>query len=309
MSCEFHPIRMISRRALPFVLTLAAAPSAAFSQSFACHPIRGGETATQLARRITGDGRNSDQSWFQIVDASSRPVPKSQYDRLRPGWRACIVDETDRDGAWSARQHETLVVTDVPFGRPRPAAVDPLGSIRAADLAFVWLANSRRLIGEADVTSAWLAGTRQAIADADLTLLWLAAAVVLPLFTWKLVDDYVSRRRAVLIVMEHFARRFVREFERPLIQQPAERPLRIRLRLSPARGRLDILLAPGHGRRYPNLSDHRKNVEYDVARVLHALADDSFVRDRLHANGGWLVVSFRYDAGPKRTGAACISSF
>ena len=81
----------------------------------------------------------------------------------------------------------------------------------------------------------------------------------------------------MLVVMKHFAHRFVREFERPLIQQPTERPLRSRLRLSPARARVEILLAPGQGRRYPNLSDHRKNVEYDVVRV-HPIARRRLVR-------------------------------
>ena len=44
--------------------------------------------------------------------------------------------------------------------------------------------------------------------------------------------------------------------------------------------RLDILLAPGAGRRYPNLSDHRSNVEYDVQRVLTLLKDEPFVAGR-----------------------------
>ncbi len=109
--------------------------------------------------------------------------------------------------------------------------------------------------------------------------------------------------------MSHFAYRFVREFERPLVQQPTEPPLRSRLRLSPARARLKILLAPGQGRRYPNLSDHRKNVEYDVVRVLQSLADDSFVPDSLYSQAGWVVVSFRFKVDRKHTGVACISSF
>ena len=97
-------------------------------------------------------------------------------------------------------------------------------------------------------------------------------------------------------------RRFVSEFERPLIQQPAERPVRSRLRLSPARAKLEILLAPGQGRRYPNLSDHRKNVEYDVVRILRLLADDSFVSGPLYTQAGWVVVPFRFKVGQKHTG-------
>ena len=57
-------------------------------------------------------------------------------------------------------------------------------------------------------------------ASADLTWVWIGAAVILPLFGWRMFDDYIGRRNTVSIVMKHFAHRFVREFERPLIQQP-----------------------------------------------------------------------------------------
>ena len=56
-----------------------------------CHAIRRGESAAQAARRTTGNGRNAYQAWFQIMNASSRFVPKSQYDRIHAGWRACVV--------------------------------------------------------------------------------------------------------------------------------------------------------------------------------------------------------------------------
>ena len=111
------------------------------------------------------------------------------------------------------------------------------------------------------------------------------------------------------LVMRHFADRFVREFERPLIQRRRGAPRSVRLRSSPLRARLEILLAPGKGRRYPNLSDHKKNVEYDVVRVLHVLADESFVPDPLYSQAGWVVVPFRFKVGPKHTGVTCISSF
>ena len=84
MSCESPPIKSISRCALPFVVALAVCPSSAFSQTPVCHPIQRGETATQLARRITGDGGNTYQPWFQIMDGSSRFIPKSQYARIVP---------------------------------------------------------------------------------------------------------------------------------------------------------------------------------------------------------------------------------
>ena len=133
--------------------------------------------------------------------------------------------------------------------------------------------------------------------------------MIVPLFGLKIADDYVSRRNARLIVMKHFAHRFINEFERPLMQQPAEHPVRSLVRLSPARARLQILLAPGDGRRYPNLDDHRKNVEYDVLRIVRLLADESFALDLPYTEAGWVVVPFRMKTRQKPTGVPCISSF
>jgi hypothetical protein len=253
-----------------------------------CHPIRGGETATQLARRITGDGRNKYQPWFQIMDPSSRFVPKSQYNRIRPGWRACIVKETI-ERVPPAAQFQEREVTDVPVvpaGSPQPTSAVAL----------------RPISGVAWSLPSAAAETLRAFGGVDLTWVWLGGAVMLPLFVWRVLDNYASRRKTVSIVMEHFARRFLREFERPLIQQPAELPVRSQLRLSPTRARLEILLAPGQGRRYPNLSDHKKNVEYDVVRILGLLADDSFVRGPLYTQAEWVVVPFRFKAGRKHAG-------
>jgi len=272
MSCESPPIKSICRCALPFVVALAVCPSSAFPQTPVCHPIQRGETATQLARRITGDGRNKYQPWFQIMDASSRFVPKSQYDRVRAGWRACVVKQTiERSSAPPVTQLAKNADPVIADGSPRPLVT---GAIQPA------------------------------MGDVDLTLVWLGAALLLPLFGWRFVDDYMARKKTVLLIMRHYAHRFVREFERPLIQQPAELPLRARLRLRPARGRVDILLAPGEGRRYPNLSDHRKNLEYDVLRIARLLGDESFVRDPLYMHAEWVVVPFRFNSGHKHTGVS-----
>ncbi len=275
MSCDSRLVRTLSGFGLMAVVTLTAVPQSAFAETSICHPIRGGETATQLARRLTGDGRNKYQPWFQIMDASSRFIPKSQYDRIHRGWRACIVKEAaTQSPVQPVAQRETDALPVVPSGRAQPTVATAIPSASGVDGGL------------------------------DLTLVWLGAAVALPLFGWKIADDYAARRKTVLLVMRHFAHRFVREFERPLIQQPEEPPLRARLRLSPARRRVDIMLAPGAGRRYPNLSDHRKNVEYDVGRIVRLLADDSFVRDPLYTHAEWVVVPFRFNVGRKQhTGA------
>ena len=269
-----RPIKKIFQYALALVLALAAAPLVAFSQSSVCYQIRAGETAAQLARRITGDARNEYQPWFQIIDSSSRSVPKSQYDRIRRGWRACVVKESNEGVVQRVSQLEAPPAPEL------PAASTPTAPTATTVVADVL----RPILG------------------VDLTLVWLAGLVVVPWFAWRILDHYVGRRSTSVIVMRHFAYRFVSEFERPLIQQPKERPVRSQLRLRPARAKLEILLAPGRGRRYPNLSDHRKNVEYDVGRVVRLLADESFVSDPLYTQAGWVVVPFRFKVGQKHTG-------
>src|SRR5678815_4787197 len=119
MSCELRPIGAICRCVLPFVIIMGIAASTAFAEQVVCHPVRGGETATQLARRITGVARNTYQPWFQLMDRSSRFVPKSQYDRIRRGWRACIVKETGRPVVRPAEiQRETIEARDLPLASP-----------------------------------------------------------------------------------------------------------------------------------------------------------------------------------------------
>lgn len=110
------------------------------------------------------------------------------------------------------------------------------------------------------------------------------------------VREYVTERRARLDVMRAFATIFVSEFERPLIRRRAdESPVKARLRLAPARRRLEVLLAPAEGRTYPNLFDHRKNVEYDVDRVLGLLKDEPFISAPLYARGRWVVIPFHFE--------------
>jgi hypothetical protein len=75
-----------------------------------------------------------------------------------------------------------------------------------------------------------------------------------------------------------------------------------RLRFSPHRWRVDVLLAPRAGRLYPNLADHRKNVEYDVWRVLRAMNDPPFVQEPMYTQGRWVVVPFQLKANPGQAG-------
>jgi hypothetical protein len=290
----------ICRYALPIVLMLAVEPTAASAQSIACHPIRRGESADQVARRLTGNGWNAYRPWFQIMNASSRYIPKSQYNRIRAGWRACVLQPIRNmpAAATNVASREAPALSDAPAASRTPEAlVEPVVLAAAETIA---VASDRPRFDTSGVLSA--------IRGLDLTFVWLSAAFALPWLGWRVLDDHLIRRKTTTIVMRHFAERFVHEFERPLVWYDAERPVRTRVRYSAQRRRLDILLAPGTGRRYPNLSDHKKNVEYDVARVVRALADKSFVSGPLSMQAGWVVVPFRYKPG-RKPGATCISSF
>ena len=62
---------------------VTAAPSA-------CYTVQHGDTAALVSWRLTGSAQQQYQPWFQIVDAQSRVVPKSHYNWIHAGWRACI---------------------------------------------------------------------------------------------------------------------------------------------------------------------------------------------------------------------------
>ena len=277
----------LSRCAWPIVLTLAAAPSAAYAESFVCYPLQRGDTASRLAKRITGDASNKYQPWFDIVDLSARSVPKSQYDRVRSGWRACVLEQRLRRPLEAGH-----AVTDVATGQSGSVASPP---------STTTVRTIPNVLQQSSITL-------PSILDVNPAHVWLAAAMVVPSLGFLILGGYVHRRNDARVFMTQFAYLFVREFERPLLQEAAEPAMRAQLRISPYRGRLEICLAPGRGRRYPNLSDHRKNLEYDVDRVVAALADESFVRGRLRMRDGWVVVPFRFSARLKQRGVKCISS-
>src|SRR5262249_12544753 len=241
-----------SRCAWPIALTLAAGPSAAFAEPFACYPVQRGDNTSRLAQRITGDASNKYQPWFEMVDVAGRSVPKSQYDRIRSGWRACVVEKRVKGRPLEARQ----VATSKAARPVEPAASPPS-------------AKPPRISQDLFLPSLVILRTGLSV---DPTRIWLGALAVVPALGCLIIGGYVRRRTTAKVFMRQFASLFVREFERPLLQDAAEPAVRAQLRISADRARLEICLAPGNGRRYPNLSDHRTNVEYDVNRVLSALA-------------------------------------
>jgi hypothetical protein len=256
-------------RALPFVLIVSMSSSSVCAQQLTCYPIQRGDTAARLAQRLTGDLHNRHQPWFQIVDPmTDRFVPKPAYGRIQSGWQVCVATD-----------------------RLRASLLRPPG-YRAVPTSGVLVQNA-------------FATTRPAI-EPDL-LLWLAPFVVFffvgAAIAWGVAGRHRGERRVTAAVMRGFGARFVGEFERPLFRKrAAERALQCRLRLSPYRRKLEILLAPAPGRTYPNLADHRKNVEYDVERVLRVLEDRQFVHGPLHAEGEWVVIPFRMKRDVRQEG-------
>jgi hypothetical protein len=133
----------------------------------------------------------------------------------------------------------------------------------------------------------------------DLRLVWWATPLLvlvsglLLAWSWKHIDE----RRARVDVMKRFGNRFVSEFEGPLSRGVASRPIKSRLRFAPVRRRVEILLAPANGHTYPNLVDHRRNVEYDIARVLRLLRHEPFIGGPPYAEGQWVVIPCRFESG------------
>jgi hypothetical protein len=138
------------------------------------------------------------------------------------------------------------------------------------------------------------------------SVLWWAVPLVVVVFglvlTW-VAGRYLGDRQACLDTMRGFGDRFISEFERPLFRSCAsERAVKSRVRFTPRRQTLEVLLAPAEGRSYPNLFDHKRNVEYDVERVLRRLRDASFTNGPLYAEGPWVVIPFRLETGRQQEG-------
>jgi len=121
--------------------------------------------------------------------------------------------------------------------------------------------------------------------------------------TWFIAVRNLGDRRARRDILRAFGDRFICEFERPLFRRCADdSPLKSRLRIAPARQRVEILVAPAGGRTYPNLLDHKRNVEYDVERVLRLLNDRPLMSGPLHAEGPWVVIPFRFESNSQQEG-------
>lgn len=129
------------------------------------------------------------------------------------------------------------------------------------------------------------------------------AGVALMLLMISAVASYAASDRPIPPAMQRTGEDFLTEFATPLVD-PASTvpPITGRLRFIHRKQQLEICIAPNGGRRYPNLSDHKKNVVYDVQRVIGLIGAHRIVCDRLRAEGPWVVVSIRLK-DPKQAGA------
>jgi hypothetical protein len=261
-------------------LLLAGARGAVALDRVTCVTIRTDETVASVAQRVTGDARNMQAPWFQIVNPiTARPVPKARYGFVFAGWNACTTT--------SEPPPEAAIEVATPVLSTASLAADP----------------PARLVAP-------VAPTAPGVVLWASAGLWSSLALALAFICW-LVDDRLAGRQDTLRAMKHYADRFVTEFERPL-RQPhrSQRPIQSRVRFKPGRARFDVMLAPDAGLRYPNLTDHKSNVMYDVVRIQRALSEHAFVSSRPYARGRWVVVPFRFRVGTKdakEAGGTCDS--
>jgi hypothetical protein len=251
---------------------LAPTYAQARSQPVRCDTIQRGETVFAVARRVTGRPENLREAWFRILDGA-RVIPKAGYNRVQAGWQACI-----------------------PIERGRPRAVVPTAAPLQARLttASTRLPTALSSSGRSAPLPPLAGGASVPPPRAEPA----------PAHDWPLTLALMCLGPAAFGAAIGFGWRSVeRDFEKPLrIAGEVDRPLRTRLRWVPRHRRLEILLAPAAGRRYPNLDDHRRNLEYDVERIAHRLKSYPFDRRPLRAEGAWVVIPFQFNPGPK-TGA------
>jgi len=296
------PVPVTGLRALPFALLITAASTSAFASPdparasrelrtgalrpvstttreatasrsttrLACFAIRPGDTAARLALRFTGSKDNRSRAWFQIIDpVTAAIIPKSRYDEIEPGWQVCVASEMLKPGL---AQPQLLPVSTSGVAPPQPSVPYRSTGIAAIDPSGIW----------------WVVPLFVAVSGAGFA------------WGWKRIDE----RRARVEVLRAFGEKFIREFEKPLRRNATSPPVKSRVRFVPRRLRVDILIAPAGGRTYPNLVDHKRNVEYDVERVMRLLRDASFVNGPLYAQGSWVVVPCRFQTDRQQEGAS-----
>src|SRR5262245_19465793 len=238
---------------LSVLVTAAAGPYDSTTQRFRCYRIQAGDSAADVAERLTGHRGNLTGPSFQIFDSHRQLVSQAYHNRIAKGWTVCRAEERSPVAVHTA----SPVVAAVSVQQPET----PVALLQPTFDPVVW----------------WFA-----------SFVLAATTSLFALNSWR-------KERALTDVMRRFGSDFVREFGRPWAQYRGVGPLpRARLRIDSRRGRLEILVAPAPGRTYPNLSDHKSNVEYDTARITAALKHDGFSGVQPYAEGEWVVLPFRF---------------
>jgi hypothetical protein len=270
------------------LLLLCVAPPCAEAQQFVCWPIVRGDTVSRLARQLTGNPGAVYTHAFQIRDPARQMfVPKSQYRRrpLSTQWEACVATGPVNVPLASAPVVASAASPVVP---PEPTIISTPLAITSTPLA---------------VTSApTVLAPANGSPDGFVFTAMIGSGVVLILVICAAVGGSLTPR-PIPGVLQRAGEEFVVAFARPLVDSSSSvPPIQARMRFIHHAQQLEISIAPGAGRRYPNLVDHRKNVEYDVNRVMRGLGTHVVVGDRLRAAGKWVVVPIRL-ADPKQSGA------
>jgi hypothetical protein len=247
---------------------LGSAGAALPGPRLTCVSIRTDETVASAARRITGDARNMQAPWFQVVNPiTSQQVPKARYGLIFAGWQACIVPVPKAD--------VTVHVVE-PLGQP------PSNPAEATALPRFPLA--------------WSTAT---------FVLWIPAVtwcgvVLLVSLTFWLVDRYSPERRRLRNEMRRCADQFVQELERAPVQRRSCRPVQSRVRFKSGRAGFEVLIATQDPLSDPSLADHERNAVKDVVRIQQALSEHAFVSGRPYARGRWVVIPFELRAGTNK---------
>ena len=264
-------VHLVCRIATLAAAIVIAAPAGALAQSLVCKPIVRGDSAASLARQLTGDAAKAYSHLFQIRDpARSVFVPKSRYGRLSPHWQVCVAPEILIRAA-------TRVVSPGVIPSRIPVSLPPQPIVASRLATPIPAPKAMPLARRYDLEGA----------------VGVGVAVSLVLFVVSLAARFVPSPGPPPD-LQRAGEAFVGAFVRPLIDPGSSvPPVLVRLKFIRRSEQLEIHFAPNHGRRYPNLLDHRRNVEYDVGRVLHLLGPDVTLSNPLRARGNWVIVPIR----------------